>query len=330
MTSTELAPWLAAQGFAAERIEPLPGDVSPRRYGRVRLAAGGSAILAIYPEEIRETAVRYLRASELLGTVRVPVPRIFAVDLARGRMLIEDLGEETLAERRDLDDESVAAFFRHAARLGERIATLAPSLLLGDTPLNPPLDGALLRRELRQTEEVFLAPRRLLGDAGVRRAIAALFDEICARLGAEPAVPCHRDFMARNLIPRSAPDGASEVAVIDHQDLRLGPPCYDLASLLNDTRFPSPALEAELLVALEGEERVLSYHRAAAQRTLKATGTYARFAERGAPRHLPLIPATLRRALAHLSRIPEGADLAGELERTWRSALSETPAVVGA
>lgn len=328
MTPNDLSPWLAAQGFAAARIEPLPGDVSPRRYSRVWLASGGSAILALYPEEIREIAVRYLRSTELLGSVAVPVPRIFAVDLARGWMLIEDLGAETLAERRDLDDRAVAPYFRHAALLGRRIAALSPALLLGDTadapPFNPPLDGALLRRELLQTEEVFLSPRGLLGNGEQRTAIAALFDEICARLGAEPAVPCHRDFMARNLIPRIGADGACEVAVIDHQDLRLGPPLYDLASLLNDTRFPAPPLEAELLAVALGEGADLrSYHRAAAQRTLKATGTYARFAERGAPRHLPLIPVTLARALDHLGRIPEGEGLVPSLRALWKSALPE-------
>ncbi len=328
MNPADLALWLAAEGFAAARIELLPGDVSPRRYSRVWLASGGSAILALYPEEIRETAERYLRASELLRSVRVPVPRIFAFDRARGRMLIEDLGAETLAERRDLDDRAVAPYFRHAARLGRRIAALSPALLLGDTPgappFNPPLDGVLLRRELLQTEEVFLSPRGLLGNGEQRAAIAALFDEICDRLGAEPAVPCHRDFMARNLIPRIGPEGASEVAVIDHQDLRLGPPLYDLASLLNDTRFPTAALEAELLTtALMDGAEVSSYHRAAAQRTLKATGTYARFAERGAPRHLPLIPVTLARALDHLGRIPEGVDFVPRLKALWHGALPE-------
>ncbi|HXU31567.1 MAG TPA: phosphotransferase [Thermoanaerobaculia bacterium] len=326
MNLSDLAPWLATRGFAPERIEALPGDVSPRRYGRVRLAEGGSAIVAFYPEEIRPTAERFLRTTALLEGVEVPVPRVLAVDLPRGLMLIEDLGDQTLAERRDLDDAGNAPYFRHAAELSRRIATLPSESLLDDAtqePWNPPLDGPLLRRELQQTWDVYLAPRGLLGSPEQEGAIASLFDEICARLGAEPAVPCHRDYMARNLIPRpGVSGGVGEVAVIDHQDLRFGPPRYDLASLLNDTLFPSPALEAVLLAeALSGPADLESYHRAAAQRTLKATGTYAKFAERGAPRHLPLIPATVARALRHLERIPEGAEIAPELDRLWRPVL---------
>ena len=59
-------------------------------------------------------------------------------------------------------------------------------------------------------------------------------------------MPCHRDFMVRNLMPLR---GRRGLVVLDHQDLRLGPPLYDLASLLNDTLFPPPEAEEALLAA---------------------------------------------------------------------------------
>ena len=52
-------------------------------------------------------------------------------------------------------------------------------------------------------------------------------------------------------------------------------------------------------------------------RTLKAVGTYASFARRGSPSHLPLIAPTLRRFLHHFSRVPEGRRLVPDLEREW-------------
>ncbi len=327
MNFPSLLPWLAERGFESERIDPLPGDVSPRRYGRVRFADGRRAIVAFYPEEIRSTAERYLRSTALLESVAVPVPRVLAVDLERGWMLIEDFGERTLAERSDLSDEAAAPYFLRAVEHARRIASLPPATLLDEatgTPWNPPLDGALLRAELVQTTELFLAPRGLLGSAEQQRAIESLFDSMCHRLGEETPAPCHRDFMARNLIPLDESDRAGEIGVIDHQDLRFGPPRYDLASLLNDTRFPTPALEAEILAGLPDDEARDGYRRAAAQRTIKAVGTYAKFALRGAPRHLPLIPPTLARALGHLEQLPEGAELAPDLARLWRPALRES------
>lgn len=107
------------------------------------------------------------------------------------------------------------------------------------------------------------------------------------------------------------------LAVLDHQDLRLGPVAYDVASLLNDSLFPPAAVEAALLKRSGAPE--LDYRRAAVQRTLKAVGTYAAFAERGARRHLPLIRPTLRRTLFHMRQLPELEGLAQRLTKDWNA-----------
>jgi hypothetical protein len=161
-----------------------------------------------------------------------------------------------------------------------------------------------------------------VADGALAASLRAALEALCAGLGDEPPVPCHRDFMVRNLMPR--PEGG--LVVLDHQDLRLGPPLYDLASLLNDTLFPPPAGEAALLAAAlpSGADRgpfLQSYHRAAAQRTLKAVGTYAKFARLGADRHLPLIAPTLARFVNHFSQIPEGTTLSPRLREAWSPAL---------
>jgi aminoglycoside/choline kinase family phosphotransferase len=127
--------------------------------------------------------------------------------------------------------------------------------------------------------------------------------------------------MARNLALPSP--RRPRLILLDHQDLRLGPRLYDLASLLNDSLFAPPALEAALLRRLApDDESRLGYHRAAAQRTLKAAGTFQAFALRGVERHLRLIPPTLERSLYHLARLPETATFAGPLEVRWRPRLS--------
>jgi aminoglycoside/choline kinase family phosphotransferase len=309
----EAAVWLHGIGRPTVRIVALPGDVSPRRYARVHLEDGGTAILATYPSALRATCERFLRATDLLAAAGVPVPRILAADCDAGLMLLEDLGPHTLADRKGRCWSELGLYFERAASLGRRIACL-PVEAVAD--LNPPLSSELLRRELTQTWDLFLVPKGLTGDAGLTVALSAALDDLCARLGSGPLVPCHRDFMSRNLMPVDEQGG---VAVLDHQDLRLGPAAYDLASLLNDTLFPPPELEDQLLA--EAPFPRSDYHRAAAQRTLKAVGTYTSFALRGADRHLPLVAPTLARCLDHLARIPEGEALAGELARAWRPAL---------
>lgn len=315
---TELESWLSGRGFQLRDRQDLTGDVSPRRYARLAFADGTTAILATYPPEVQATCPRFQHTTRILEAAGVPVPRILGVECDRGWMLVEDLGPQTLGDWRGRPWDELAPYFSHALDLAGQIARL-PTDGLAD--LNPVLDQELMTRELRQTWELFLEPQGLLRDAGRTAALQAVLDEICARLAAEAPVPCHRDFMARNLMP--LPEG--RVAVLDHQDLRLGPPAYDLASLLNDTLFPPPEVEEALLAralpAPDAGEQRERYHRAAAQRTLKAVGTYASFARRGADRHVPLIAPTLGRFLDHLALLPEGAALAGDLRAAWRPAL---------
>jgi N-acetylmuramate 1-kinase len=309
--ASEPRPWLTLEPPPRE-IQPLTGDVSPRRYFRVVLADGATAILANYPEEVRPACGRFLRTSAILDAAGVRVPRVLAGDCGEGWMLVEDLGFRTLGEwGRGRPWSEIAGYFEHALEIAARIARLPVD---GLAELNPALDGELLTRELAQTWDLFLEPRGLVSGAGLAADLRAALDALCAALGAETPVPCHRDFMVRNLMP--LPGGG--LAVLDHQDLRLGPPLYDLASLLNDTLFPpAEAEEALLAVAAGGPGDRVRYHRAAAQRTLKAVGTYAKFALLGADRHLPLIGPTLAHFVKHFSRVPEGTALAARLQEAW-------------
>lgn len=311
-----LEAWLAAAGFRPRELQPLAGDVSLRRYTRLVSEAGRTAILASYPSEIRGTCSRFLRTGALLQQAGVPVPRVLDWSCDDGWMLLEDLGPETLGEwGRGRPWDELAPFFQRALDLADRIGRIPMESVAG---LNPRLGRELLLKELAQTWDLFLRPRKLTGDAALTCAFRAALDEICGLLDAETPVPCHRDFMVRNLMPAAN----AELVVLDHQDLRPGPPAYDLASLLNDTLFPPAELEEDWLGAvLASPADRVRYHRAAAQRTLKAVGTYTAFAQRGAERHLPLVAPTLRRSLLHFARLPESAHLVEDLEGAWAPVL---------
>src|SRR5215203_2358710 len=309
--------WLQSAGFAPREIQPLPGDVSPRRYFRAVFEDRPSAIFATYPAEVRGTCERFLRTTAILDGAGVRVPRVFASDCEAGWMLVEDLGPDTLGDwGKGRPWSELDPWFERALDLAARVSRLPAD---GLAELNPVLGGELLARELKQTWDLFLEPEGLVSDPALAADLRAALDAMCGHLGAEAPVPCHRDFMVRNLMPLS---GTGELAVLAHQDLRLGPPLYDVASLLNDTLFPPADAEAAILnaVAASPADRA-RYHRAAAQRTLKAVGTYASFARRGADRHLPLIPPTLARFVDHFARIPEGEVLAARLAGAWSPAL---------
>ncbi len=318
---------LAGAGWAPVSFQPLAGDVSARRYGRLRLASGEQRVVCSYPDDMKDVAARFVGATELLASVAVPTPRVDQHSLEHPVwVLLEDLGPRTLFER--WKEAGGAAEVNLGRRLAEareligRIQLLPPDKVqaLG----SPPLDRALLMTELDQTWEGFLKPQGLVADPELAEQLRAVCAAICERLDSATSVPCHRDFMARNLMLRAPaavpPGGAEELVVIDHQDLRLGPPCYDLASLLNDTLTLSVRERQEHLSALqEDADRIAQYHAAAAQRTLKIAGTFAYFATVGSDRYLQLIPPAVRRFLDALDALPEGRELAPWLRRAWAS-----------
>jgi len=296
---------LESRGVDSRAVEPLPGDLSQRRYFRVRAGDGATLLAAHYPAEVRAVATRFAAARELLAAAGLRVPAILAWDEGDGVMLLEDLGAKTLY---DLAREGAAIdrYLPAAIDAARRIAALdaAAVVALG----SPPLDRALLARELAITHEHLLAPRGLVGLGAEGERFREALELLCERLAADPPRPCHRDFMVRNLLPLEG-DG---VAVIDFQDLRPGPPAYDLASLLNDSLFLDRAREESALAAVavhdgDAGERD-GYARAVAQRALKAAGTFARSAAAGKAAHVALIAPTLARAVPHLARLPETAE----------------------
>lgn len=326
---------LERKGHRWTRVQPLAGDVSQRRYLRLLDGDGRPRLLALYPEDLRDSCRRFQLTTELLTEAGVRVPAILDADCGagasahRGRrgapwMLVEDLGIETLYERFADERDPWPALRPHylaAVSILRRIVGIPAERVAS---LNPPLGRALLLHELDQTWEVFFEPRGLRREHGTGRRLDEILVTLCRDLDSPGSqregphrdlVPCHRDFMARNLVPLDAP-GTSEgdgengsLGVLDHQDLRLGPRFYDLASLLNDSLFPPPELEKELLDELASSAAdVAVYRRAAVQRTLKAIGTYARH-----HRHEELIRPTFERALDHLEKLPGDAELAAEL-----------------
>lgn len=309
---------LHEHGFVVSDVEPLTGDVSLRSYFRLTLETGGTAVLASYPRRIASTCSHFARTTELLRTAGVRCPRILATFCDDRLMLLEDLGSRTLYDLRHETWSVLGPWLRRAARLATCIASV-PVESLRD--LNPALDLRLLTAELDRTWELLLGDDGLL-PGSLPRAFAAALGDMLEQLASAPQAACHRDFMARNLVPLEGPD---RLVVIDHQDLRVGPRAYDFASLLNDSLFPPADLEMEIAAAVLDAGELADYHRAAVQRTLKAVGTFVGFAQRGNDRHLELVQPTLAHARRHLAYLPEMAALDRPISSLWTEILAAFP-----
>lgn len=312
----ELAGWVESSGRELAEITPLAGDVSLRRYYRGRLRDGGSIVLAWYPAQMATAFAAFVTTTGVLQHIGVRVPAVLECSPDADLMLLEDCGDAALV---DLAAGSplVARLYRRALDFAARIAALSADLLPSS---NAPLDEGWLRRELEQTWRVFLE-HELADDTGLRRELARALETVCTALASRPLRPCHRDLMARNLLVRPAPGPGApcDLIVIDHQDLRLGPPLYDVASLLHDSTRLLPEQIERLEEALLGPEDREHYARACVQRLFKIVGTFHAFAARGDTRHLPRVAPALHAAVRQLAALPEGAALAPALASRWRA-----------
>ncbi len=177
---------------------------------------------------------------------RVRVPRVLASDCAAGWMLIEDLGPQTLGEwGKGRPWSEVAPWFDTALEIAARIAQLPVTPDDGPLAQNPRLGTGMLRRELTQTWISFWSRRACWRTRSWRPGCPAALDTLCATLGGEPPVPCHRDFMVRNLMPLEG----GGLAVLDHQDLRLGPAALRRGLAASTTRFSHRPMPRMSLVA---------------------------------------------------------------------------------
>jgi len=318
-----LAEYLRSHKGGGEfEVRPLSGDASTRRYFRLVPKAGGTSIVALYPDPFEARSTPFFTVGEALIQMGLPVPRLLGHDGALGIYEQEDLGDLTLQQI--LNDASPAQKVDYYREAIDEIVTAqreAPRVPQRAVCFHTAFDIEKLSWELHYFEKHFLELHRKV-DFSVedRSKLAEGFHSLAARIASWPRVLCHRDYHSRNLMRHR-----SRLFWIDYQDARMGPSTYDLASLLRDSYV---SLEEEFVQdraeefrqkavpEVRREEFLQSFELMSIQRNLKALGTFGYMAVvRSNPVYLPYIPGTLAHVKRNLDRHPELASLASVLRR---------------
>ncbi len=239
-------------------LEPMVGGASTRSYARVTWAGGHSAVAMFVPEATRSEEVSqeslagrrwpFLEIAQLLTERGVSVPRILHEACDQGFILLEDLGNTTLAARLCSAPEQKLALYQRAVRdLAHAQRALEE---LPDTSIirTRAFDSELLRWEIDHFREWALEARGI----GLDRADRSIFDQAATHLATTIAGFSrgfvHRDYQSRNLMVVDAGADQPKLVWIDFQDALLGPRVYDLVALLGDSyqTFDRPFIEARL------------------------------------------------------------------------------------
>jgi len=305
--------FLSSAGWGAAAIEPLPGDASFRRYFRVRMGEGASAMLMHAPPP-QEDPEPFLRAARWLDGNGLRAPHILADAPAQGFVLLEDFGDVRVREYLEAWPDDEAAVYRGAIDTLVRLHRLPPG----------PFTGYALAEYARETRlfvEWYCPARGLYVDV---RGWTAAWEQVLSPLLARqrPGVTVLRDYHAENIMLL---EGLDAQGLLDFQDALVGHPAYDLVSLLQDARRDvSPELEAAMFDhycraagVADADTFLADYARLGAQRNAKIVGIFVRLWKRdGKPRYLSLIPRVwrlLERDLAHPALAPVAAWFAANI-----------------
>jgi aminoglycoside/choline kinase family phosphotransferase len=248
----------------------------------------------------------------LLAKSGINVPKIYAEDLERGFLLLNDLGNKTYLDV--IDGENADQLFNDALQ-----ALLAFQQLPMVAPL-PSYDVALLRRELELFPEWYV--KRELGvefDSTQQQQWQQVSDLLIDSALAQPKVLVHRDYMPRNLMLSEPNPG-----VLDFQDAVYGPVTYDVTCLFKDAFLSWPeervrgwlqsywqqASALNIPVQPDFEDFLRASDLMGVQRHLKVIGIFARICHRdGKPRYLADVPRFFSYIEAVIARRPELAEL---------------------
>jgi N-acetylmuramate 1-kinase len=290
----ETKDFLERHGYGSATRTALAGDASARRYERL---SGGPrpAMLMHCPPQI--SVEPFLHVAKWLHRWRLSAPQVRAADAQSGHVLLEDLGDD-LFSRVLAQGGGERALYEAAVDLLVFLQGCPPPEDL------PAYDDAWLLREAALLPEWY-APGAPADD------YRAIWEKLLphARVGGAGFV--YVDYHADNLLWLPERAGHARIGLLDFQDARLGPPAYDLVSLLEDARRGVPpdlarAMLERYLAArqdLDGQAFRAAYAVLGAQRNAKILGLFSRLARRdGKPAYLALLPRVaghLRRDLEH-------------------------------
>lgn len=206
---------------------------SDRNYYRIRKHGGSVILMESYQNN--PDFERQIEYSRFFKKYLIPVPELIETDHGKKRAIFEDLGDLSLyswlkCPRNKRDIEEV---YKHAIDILISIHTILTSHV-SECPL---LEDRVFDYEHLRWETDYFIERFVKGVRNIEdRYMSGLkeeFHRLALKVDSFPKTVIHRDFQSQNImitkggIPR----------IVDYQGARIGPPAYDLVSLLWDPYY---------------------------------------------------------------------------------------------
>lgn len=222
-----LAPLCDAHGLDRGSLMSASSDASFRRYFRILTRPGvtPASMIVMDAPPPHEDVRPFIDVGERLLAAGLHAPQLHAADVARGFLLLADLGHQPyLAALLEADAP------RAHRLMCDALDALAQLQRAVSAEGLPEFDAALLHEEMQLFPDWCVAREFEIEWTPAQRQVwERVTDALVRSALAQPRVAVHRDWMPRNLMVCEPNPG-----ILDHQDAVRGPITYDIACLLRD------------------------------------------------------------------------------------------------
>ena len=287
--SSIIAPNIEKAGIVQLSFKQLGGDGSSRFFIRV-FHSGTPLCIAVFPPTRSDRDMDESRASVAIGShlfrVGIRVPKILGYEERTGLILFEDLGDTRLHDLLSCNKKQALPYYEQVI---QELVCMQVKGAKGfkpewcyDTPCYD--EQVMMERESGYFLNAFW--KDLLAKEIPPEVIEELKDIAATVMASSEPFFLHRDFQSRNIMLHG-----SQIRVIDFQAGRVGPPGYDLASLLIDPYAALSEAEQQYLFdfyikeidrypELSREKVVRSFPFLALQRNLQIIGAFSFLSKR--------------------------------------------------
>ena len=269
--SAAMNEFLSYKGEIFQKLTLIPKEASVRNYYRA-LYENSELILCI-DENFTSTPYPFLEVQNFLKQNGIPVPEVIRFNPDLHAILLNDAGERDLTSI--ADDTGYVLELKKSLEFILKLQKLKPIPVIAEKSFH-------YEKLMFEVDHTCSGYNRFKDtyelDLLITGEMYAFLQEASGFLaGYEEKVICHRDYHARNILLNEH----GNQTIIDFQDMMMGTPEYDLASLVYDAYRPlSLTLREELYKFFKEQsphkgKRFREYYLTQAlQRSFKALGTY--------------------------------------------------------
>jgi aminoglycoside/choline kinase family phosphotransferase/sugar phosphate isomerase/epimerase len=209
---------------------PMKGDASIRTYARAITNSKSFVVMRIPRESGMEEKIETQNPQRMLNSFldihsflkrnEIPVPEILIEDKERNLFFLEDEGDFILEDLTLLSEKRMEEFYRKAIELLVKIQNLKGDCIAFRRNFS---------RETLRWEMDHFVQYGLKGMECPESVIDELY-YICDEISSFNYLFCHRDYHSKNIIVKG-----DDIYLVDFQDALMGPPHYDIASIVFDS-----------------------------------------------------------------------------------------------